>query len=93
MRKTTYYKINVNSPKCGRYSINIDTPDGRDVILRASIRKLFKDTEDKYYITRIQKAWVKNILNNPFTKLILILAIIVLAAKKTQKGNAERLSI
>ncbi len=78
MRTTTYYKINVDSPKCGKYSINVDTPNGRDVILRASKRKLFKDVEDKYYITRIQKAWIKNIINSPLTKLVLILAVIAL---------------
>ena len=79
MRQTTYYRINVDSPKCGKYSINVDTPNGKDVILRASKHKLFKDVEDKYYITRIQKAWIKNIINNPWTKLILILAVIALA--------------
>lgn len=92
MRKTTYYKINVNSPKYGKYSINADTPNERNIIFHASKHKLFKDAEDKYYVTHIQKAYIKNIFNNSFTtilffgiiNILFIILIIKLSIKQSK---------
>ncbi len=52
--QTNKYRLLINSPKTGKYYLEMEGEDIGTAVQKAFITEKFKDKEDKYYIEKVE---------------------------------------